>query len=85
MKDVKPEIRETGVTEIGKESPGSFIESYCKIFLLEAAKHVLRGIAKEKVMGIELNVRGKELDLDGSVEEVSYFLTYSTTTLHEDL
>jgi hypothetical protein len=56
-----------------------------KYFLLEAAKYVLRGIAKEKVMRRELNIEGKELDLDGSVEEVGYFLTYSATTLHEEL
>jgi len=36
-------------------------------------------------MRIELNIEGKELDLEGSVEEVGYFLTYSATTLHEEL
>jgi len=34
------------------------------------------------VLGIELNIEGRELDLNGSVEEVGYFLTYSTATLH---
>jgi len=33
-----------------------------RFFLLEAAKYVLRRIAKEKVMGKELNIEGKELD-----------------------
>ena len=56
-----------------------------RFFLLEAAKYVLRRIAKEKVMGKELNIEGKELDWDGSVEEVDYIWTYSVTTLHEDL
>jgi hypothetical protein len=35
------------------------------------------------VTGLELNREGNELDLDGSVEEVGYFLTYSATTLND--
>jgi len=34
---------------------------------------------------MELNIEGKELDLDGSVKELGYFLTYSATILHEKL
>ena len=47
--------------------------------------YALTKTAKEKWMGIELNIEGKELDLDGSVEEVGYFLNYSATTMHEEL
>jgi len=36
-------------------------------------------------MRMELNIEGKELDLDGSVKELGYFLTYSATILHEKL
>ena len=37
------------------------------------------------MIGIDLNTEGKKLDLDISVEEVGYFLTYSATTLSEEL
>ena len=45
---MKPEIRGTGVTEIGKESPGSFIESYLRIFLLEQQNMYLGGLRRKK-------------------------------------
>jgi hypothetical protein len=57
MKDVKPEIRERAL-ENGKESPGSLLK-FTERFLLETAKYILRMIAKEQVMGIELNIEEK--------------------------